>query len=159
MNEFALHPEVLDFVERKLAFYLTKRSLLVPTLLLAQEYHGGYVSPELIKSIAKLLEVPEQEVYSTASFYSLINKERVGRHVIMACHNISCYLRGGDSLIAKLEKLLGIKVGETTADGRFTLFTVECLAACGGAPAMMIDKEYFENVSEDALEEILAKFK
>jgi len=159
MSDFTLHPEVLNFVERKLALYPTKRSLLVPTLLLAQEYHGGYVFPELIRSVAKLLEVPEQEVYSTASFYSLINKEKLGRHVIMACHNISCYLRGGDSIIRKLEEKLGIRVGETTPDGRFTLFTVECLAACGGAPAMMIDKEYFENVSEEALEEILSKFK
>ncbi len=158
MESLALHEAVKKFVEERISKYPTKRSLLVPTLLLAQEYHGGYISPELVKSIAKYLEVPEQEVHSTASFYSLLNKHKVGRHTIMACHNVSCYLRGGDSLIKKLEEKLGIKVGQTTPDGRFTLISVECIAACGGAPAMIIDKDYFENMTEEKLDEVLAKF-
>lgn len=158
MAALRLHDKVKKFVEERLNKYPTRRSLLVPTLLLAQEYHGGYISPEIVCAIAELLEVPEQEVHSTASFYSLLNKHPVGRHVIMACHNVSCYLRGADSLIRSLQEKLQIKVGETTPDGRFSLFTVECLAACGGAPAMIIDKEYFENVTEEKLDEILAKF-
>ncbi len=158
MKVLELHEEVKKFVEERLHKYPTKRSLLVPTLLTAQEHHGGYITPDLICAVADYLDVPEQEVYSTASFYSLLNKHPVGRHVIMACHNVSCYLRGADSIVKALEERLKVKVGETTADGRFTLFTVECLAACGGAPALIVDRAFFENVSVENLDEILANF-
>ncbi len=158
MAKAGLHPTVIKWVEERASKYPTKRSLLVPTLLLAQKYHDGWMSKEIIIEVAKLLDVPEQEVHSVASFYALLNKHPVGRHVILVCHNISCHLRGADELISKLEEKLGIEVGQTTQDGRFTLLSVECIAACGGAPAMMIDQQYFENVTLDKLDEILAMF-
>jgi NADH-quinone oxidoreductase subunit E len=151
-----LHPELRKWVEERLARYPTRRSLLVPALMQAQKYHD-YASPELMRAIGALLEVPPAEVMSVASFYTLIAKRPPGKHIIQVCHNVSCYLRGCDEVIAHLEELLGCKVGETTQDGKFTLLTVECLAACGAAPVMMVDEELYENVKPEMVNRILAE--
>jgi len=141
-----LHPELKKWIDERRFRYPTARSLLVPALLQAQKHHG-YISPEVELGLADLIGVPAQEVHSVASFYSMLHKHPVGRHIIQVCHNISCYLRDAEDVIAFLESTLGIKVGETTEDGRFTLVTVECLAACGNAPVMMIDEKLVEEVS------------
>jgi len=151
-----LHPELRKWVEERLPRYPTRRSLLVPTLMQAQEYHD-YASPGLMQAVAALLDVPEAEVMSVASFYTLIAKHPVGKHIIQVCHNVSCYLRGCDELIARLEERLGCKAGETTEDGKFTLITVECLAACGSAPVMMVDEKLYENVAPEHVDRILAE--
>jgi len=151
-----LHPELRKWVEERLARYPTRRSLLVPTLMQAQKYHD-YASPGLMQAVGELLEVPASEVMSVASFYTLIPKHPVGKHVIQVCHNVSCYLRGCDEVIAHLEERLGCKVGETTEDSKFTLVTVECLAACGSAPVMMVDEKLYENVRPEMVEQILAE--
>jgi len=151
-----LHPELRKWVEERLSRYPTRRSLLVPILIQAQKYHD-YASPGLMQAVAELLQMPESEVMSVASFYTLIAKHPVGKHIIQVCHNVSCYLRGCDELIAQLEERLGCKVGETTEDGKFTLITVECLAACGSAPVMMVDEKLYENVAPEQIDRILAE--
>ncbi|MCD6283197.1 NADH-quinone oxidoreductase subunit NuoE [bacterium] len=151
-----LHPELRKWVEERLSRYPTRRSLLVPTLIQAQKYHD-YASPGLMQAVADLLQMPASEVMSVASFYTLIAKHPVGKHIIQVCHNVSCYLRGCDEVIARLEERLGCKVGETTEDGKFTLITVECLAACGSAPVMMVDEKLYENVRPDQIGRILAE--
>lgn len=151
-----LHPELRKWIEERLSRYPTRRSLLVPTLMQAQKYHD-YASPGLMQAVAALLDVPESEVMSVASFYTLIAKHPVGKHVIQVCHNVSCYLRGCDEVIAQLEERLGCKVGETTEDGKFTLITVECLAACGSAPVMVVDEKLYENVTPEQIDRILAE--
>ena len=151
-----LHPELRKWIEERLSRYPTRQSLLVPTLMQAQKYHD-YASPGLMYAVATLLEVPVSDVMSVASFYTLIAKHPVGKHIIQVCHNVSCYLRGCDELIARLEEKLGCKVGETTEDGKFTLITVECLAACGSAPVMMVDEKLYENVAPEHVDRILAE--
>ncbi|OGK09259.1 MAG: hypothetical protein A2Y63_00600 [Candidatus Riflebacteria bacterium RBG_13_59_9] len=151
-----LHPELHKWVKARLDRYPTRRSLLVPTLLEASKYQD-YVSPGVMYAIAELLEVPASEVMSVAGFYTLVPKHPVGKHLIQVCHNISCHLREGDEIIAHLEDQLGIKVGETTEDGRFSLLTVECLAACGSAPVMMVDEELYENVTPELISRVLGE--
>lgn len=152
-----LHPELKKWVDVRVPRYPSKRSLLVPALLQSQKYHG-YVSPEVELGLANLLEMPPQEVHSVASFYSMLHPRPVGRHLIQVCHNVCCYLRGVEEVVARLEDALGIRVGETTEDGRFTLITVECLAACGKAPVMMIDERLVEEVTPDEAERALHEF-
>ena len=151
-----LHPELVKWVEARLQRYPTRRSLLVPALLECCKYHE-YASPGVLHAVAELLELPAAEVMSVASFYTLIPKHPVGKHLIQICHNVSCYLRGSDDLIAHLEERLGTKVGTTTADGTYTLVTVECLAACGSAPVMMVDERLYEKVTPEAADCILGE--
>lgn len=152
-----LHPGLKKWVLERLTHYPSRRSIMVPALLEAQKYHS-YISPEVEFGLAELLDMPVQEIHSVASFYSMLHLQPVGRHTIQVCHNVCCFLRGAEEIIAHLEKLLGIKVGETTEDGRFTLVTVECLAACGQAPVMMIDEKLVEEVTPDKAERVLAEF-
>jgi len=152
-----LHPALKQWIEERFARYPSERSLVVPALLEAQKYYS-YVSPEVEIGLAELLGMPPQEVHSVASFYSMLHQHPVGRHIIQVCHNVSCYLRGAEDVIAHLEEVLGIKVGETTEDGRFTLVTVECLAACGQAPVMMVDEKLVEQVTPERAEAALAEF-
>ena len=113
-----------------------KRSMLLTALYIAQERHG-YLSPEAIEQTAKRLGLPTQEVYSTASFYTMFRTKPVGRYVLQVCTGLCCFLAdGGERLVDYFSQKLGIKEGETTPDGLFTLQTVECLASCGTSPTM-----------------------
>ena len=151
-----LHPELQKWIEERAPRYPSRRSLLVPALLECSRYHD-YASPAVMRALAELLDMPAQEVMTVASFYTLVPKHPVGKHVIQVCHNVACWLRASDELIAHLESRLGVKAGETTSDGKFTLITVECLAACGGAPVMMIDDRLYENVSPADADRALAE--
>jgi NADH-quinone oxidoreductase subunit E len=106
-------------------------------------------------AVADYLEMPRVAVYEVAGFYSMYALKPVGRHVLSVCTNISCALRGSEAIVKHLEHRLGIGLGETTPDGTFTLQEVECLAACGGAPAMMVGKRYYENLTPERLDAIL----
>ena len=131
-----------------------KRSAVMACLTAVQQ-ERGWLSTEIMDAVAARLEMRPIEVYEVASFYSLYDHAPVGRHKISVCTNVSCMLCGSDEVVAHLKRGLGIDFGETTSDGRFTLREVECLAVCGGAPAMMIDGEYFENLSAERIDEIL----
>lgn len=135
-----------------------RQSAVMPALTLVQEANGGYLTTELMNEVASYLGMSPIEVYEVATFYSLYEHQPVGQYKLAVCHNISCMLRGADELIEHLENKLGIKVGEVTADGRFSIKKVECLGACGGAPVMMVGKDYYENVTELRADELIEKW-
>ncbi|AGA34759.1 NADH-ubiquinone oxidoreductase chain E [Thioalkalivibrio nitratireducens DSM 14787] len=134
-----------------------RRSALLGALRAAQHEHG-YLSTELMDAVAEYLRIPAMDVYEAATFYSMFELEPVGRHTIAVCSNVSCMLRGSDAIIEHLQRKLGIRLGESTPDGKFYLKREEeCLAACCGAPMMQVDHVYYENLTPERVDEILAK--
>jgi NADH-quinone oxidoreductase subunit E len=134
--------------------YPKKDAALLPVLWLAQK-EFGYLSPEVQKYVAEKMGVSLARVESVVSFYTLYRTKPAGKFHIQVCRNISCNLRGCESLISALEQELGIKSGETTPDGLFSYEQVECLAACGGAPALQVNSKYHERVSADTLRNLI----
>jgi len=133
-----------------------RRSAIVQALVAAQEQNSGWVSDELMDAVADYLDVPPVWVYEVATFYGAIETEPVGRHSVSICTNISCMLCGADEVVAYAEKKLGIRMGETTPDGRiFLKREEECLAACVGAPMMLVDGHYHENLTPEKIDKIL----
>ena len=133
-----------------------QRSAVIAAVHAAQHENHGFLTPELMDAIAGYLGLPPIQVYEVAAFYSMFETKAVGKHSISVCTNISCMLRGGENILAYLEKKLGVKVGESTSDGRFYLKREEeCLAACCGAPMMMVDHKYHENLTPAKVDEIL----
>lgn len=133
----------------------TEQALLIPTLHEVQNEHG-WVSRESMKDIGEFLNLPVSRVREVASFYTMFKLEPQGKVDVQICTNISCWLNGADKLVSCAERCLGVKNGETTKDGKFTLSQVECLAACGTAPAVMMNEDYFENLDEKQLEKLLS---
>jgi NADH-quinone oxidoreductase subunit E len=133
-----------------------KRSAVLQGLHAAQEQNGGWLTDELIAAVAKYLGLPPVWAYEVASFYSMFELEKVGRHNVAFCTNISCWLNGAEDLVAHAEKKLGCRLGGSTADGRvFLKREEECLAACAGAPMMVIDGHYHENLTPAKVDELL----
>jgi len=133
-----------------------QRSAVIQSLMAAQEQNGGWLTEELMDAVAEYLQLPNVQVYEVASFYSMFDLEPTGRHKVNICTNISCMLRGAEEVVAHIENHLGMKMGETTADGRITLkVEEECLAACCGAPMMVVDGHYHENLTVDKINTIL----
>jgi len=155
-----LSKESLNQVDREIAKYPPehKQSAVMATLRIAQEEHG-WLSEPLMDYVAQLLELRPIQVYEVATFYSMYDLKPVGKHKINVCTNISCMLRGSEQVVKHLEKKLGIRMGETAPDGRFTLKAVECLAACGGAPMFQIGKKYYENLTPEKIDQILETLK
>lgn len=135
--------------------YPDPRSALLPALYLAQEAHGGWLPEEAYDEVATVMGLPPTYVASVASFYTMLNRKPVGRHLIQLCTNVSCSLLGAERLVVFIAQKLGIKPGETTPDGRFTLREVECLGSCGTAPMMQVDDQYYENLTAEKVEQIL----
>jgi len=134
--------------------YPVRRSALIPLLHLAQE-QDGYVTEEAMEHIAELLGLTPAEVLGTCSFYEMFKREPVGEYLVNVCTNISCLLCGGEDLLEHLEDRLGITAGSTTADGKFTLEDVECIAACTEAPCMQVNYRYFHKVTNEQVDEVL----
>ncbi len=132
-----------------------KRSAVMAALRILQDQNKGYLTTDLMDAVAEYLEMPPIAVYEVATFYSMYELEAVGRHKICVCTNISCMLRGSDEIVAHLNKRLGIGLGETTQDGRFTLKEVECLGACVEAPMFQIADKYYGNLTPETVDEIL----
>jgi NADH-quinone oxidoreductase subunit E len=133
-----------------------QRSAVLSALRAAQEQNHGYLTPELMDAVAGYLQLPPIQVYEVASFYSMFATHPCGRHHVSICTNISCMLRGAEELVAHVEQRLGIRLGESTADGRiFLKQEEECLAACTGAPMMMVDHVYHENLTTETVDRIL----
>jgi NADH-quinone oxidoreductase E subunit len=136
--------------------YPDPQSALLPALRLAQADHGGWLPRAAFDEVAALMDLPPTQVASVASFYTMFNRQPVGRHLIQVCTNIACSLLGAEHLVEHISHKLGIAMGETTADGKFTLLEVECLGSCGTAPMMQVDDKYYENLSEAKIDQILA---
>ncbi len=151
-----LSEAALDEIQGELAKYPTDRrpSAIMAALRIAQDEHG-WLSPELIEEVAVIIGVPVVRAYEIATFYSMYDLEPVGRHKIEVCTNISCMLRGCDQVVDHLRQRLGIDFDQTTEDGKFTLREVECLAACAGAPMMVIGHDYYENLDAEKIDRIL----
>ncbi len=133
-----------------------QRSAVIGALHAVQHENGGYLTDEQLNAVADYLQLPTIQVYEIATFYSMFQTKPVGRHNVAICTNISCMLRGADDIVEHVEARLGIKLGESTADGRVYLKQEEeCLAACCGAPMMMVDHKYHENLSKEKVDEIL----
>lgn len=133
-----------------------KRSALIQALFAAQEQNGGYLTDELIAGVAKYLDLPAVWAYEVATFYSMLETKPVGRNNVAICTNISCWLNGAEDLLRHCESKLGIKAGETTADGRIYLKKEEeCIAACVYAPAMTVNGHYHEHLTAEKLDQIL----
>ena len=133
-----------------------KRSAVIQSLMVAQEQNGGWLNRELIEAVAEYLDLPPVWAFEVASFYSMFHQEPVGRNKVNICTNISCWLNGSDDIVRHVENKLGVKLGQTTNDGRITLVVEEeCLAACCGAPMMVVNGHYYENLDTDAVDRIL----
>ena len=133
-----------------------QRSAIIAALHSVQHFNNGFLTSELMNQVAEYLDVPKIQVFEVASFYSMFNTQPVGKHEISVCTNISCMLRGSDEIVDHIEKRLQIKSGESTADGNiFLKKEEECLAACTGAPMLMLDHQYIENLDIKKVDEIL----
>ena len=133
-----------------------KRSALIQSLLAAQEQNGGWITRDLTEAVAGYLDLPPVWAHEVVSFYSMFFTQPAGRHKVNICTNISCWLRGAEGMVAHAEKKLGVKLGGTTEDGRITLVREEeCLAGCCGAPMMVVDGHYHENLDLEQMDAIL----
>ncbi len=135
------------------------KSALIPILHVAQAEFDGWLSVETMDYVASILSIQPVEVYEVASFYSMFNLKPVGKCVLEVCRTSSCWLRGAEDVVAHIGKKLGIKPGETTSDGMFTLKTVECLGSCGTAPMMQVGPDFYENLTHEKTEQLLDRFR
>ena len=158
-KEALFSPEIRAEIDRWVAKYPPnwKQSAVMPALTIVQDANGGWLTEELMDKVAAYLDMPPIAVYEVASFYSMYELKPVGRHKICVCTNVSCMICGSGQVVEHLEKRLGVGLGATTADGRFTLKEVECLGACGGAPMMQIGPKYYENLTPELIDSILAE--
>jgi NADH-quinone oxidoreductase subunit E len=141
-----------------ITYYPTKRSVLVPTLLYAQD-EVGHLSDEVVQEIASRLDLTELEVRNVISYYSLLTTKPRGKYNVQVCTNIACMLRGGEELFAHCRKKLGIGHKQTTPDGTFSLEEVECIGACSWAPAIQVNYDFHENLTLDKLDKVLDECK
>ena len=142
-------------LERIMAKYPVKRSALIPALQLAQK-QAGAVTSAVMQHVASIFEVSPMEVWGVVSFYTMLKTRPVGKHHFQVCDNLSCALLGAAALLRRLEQRLGCRAGQTRADGKFSIERVECLGACGGAPCLQINEDYFECVTPEMVERIVA---
>ena len=152
-----LTTETKDAILAVLAHSETNRMACIDALKIAQREHG-WVSDEILCEVARLLELTPDEVDGVATFYNLIRRRPVGRHVILLCASVSCWVMGYAALRARLLDMLGAGLGETTGDGRFTVLENQCLGACDHAPVLMIDDDLYADVDPEKLGDILAKY-
>ncbi len=145
-------------IESEAIRYSLKRAA-GPEALKIVERRRGWVSDETLNEVAALLEMTPAELDAIATFYNLIFRKPVGRHVILVCDSVTCWIMGYDSVREHLARQLGVKLGETTADGRFTLLPIVCLGACDRAPAMMIDDTLYGDLTPQKIDEILARYR
>jgi len=150
--------ETLKQFDEVVSRYPEKKSAVLPVLYMAQK-EFGHLSQEAIEYVAKLIDIPAARLYGIVTFYTMLNMNPVGRHHLQVCRTLPCALLGSERITNYLKKKLGINLGETTPDGRFTLSEVECLASCGTAPVMQINDDYCEKLSEEKIDEILQSVK
>ena len=151
---YRLSQAVMDRVDKEAAKYPSRRAAVKSALRYCQE-ETGWVSNGVVTAVATHLGLEPIEVYEVATFYDMFYTEPGGRHRIRVCTNVSCMLRGAEAVVSHLKEQLGIKVGETSPDGRITLLEAECLGACGGAPMLVCGNQYFENLTADKLDSLL----
>ena len=152
---FALSEERERELQQTLSRYPNPMAACIPVLHLCQDYNSGWVSAEVIDFVAKRLELSTAHVKGVVTFYSLLNESPPGKHQVWVCRTLGCALRGGGQLLEHAQKKLGVSVNQTTKNGRVTLRSAECLASCGTAPMIQVDKEYHENLTVTEFDRIL----
>jgi NADH-quinone oxidoreductase subunit E len=157
MDEGMLTEEVRAEIAEQIQHYDHKRAGCVEALKIVQKHHG-WVSDASVRDVARLLDMTPDELDAVATFYSLIFRRPVGRHVILICDSVTCWIMGYEDLLAHLTDRLGIGLGETSADGRFTLLPVPCLGTCDHAPAMMIDDDLHRDLDREKIDQILERY-
>ncbi|HEV2115190.1 MAG TPA: NADH-quinone oxidoreductase subunit NuoE [Terriglobales bacterium] len=145
-------------IEAEFPHYPTKRAVCIDALKIVQR-HRGWISDESMEDIAQLLEMSLDELDGVATFYNLLFRKPVGRHVVLLCDSVSCWIMGYEGLRAKLCSKLGVRLGETTADGRFTLLPIVCLGTCDHAPAMLVDEDLHRDLNPEKAEQALENYK
>jgi NADH-quinone oxidoreductase subunit E len=153
-RRYRLSQAVMDKVDKEAAKYPSRRAAVKSALRYCQE-ETGWVSSEVVTAVATHLGLEPIEVYEVATFYDMFYTEPGGRHRIRICTNVSCLLRGAETIVNHLKEKLEIEFGETSQDGRITLLEAECLGACGGAPMLVCGNQYFENLTKDKLDSLL----
>lgn len=151
-------PETLKRFDDIVRRYPEKEAAMLPVLRLAQE-EFGYLNSEAVAYVARLMELPVARVYGVVSFYTMLNTKPVGKYHVQVCRTLPCALAGAERITAFLKSRLGVEVGGTSPDGEFTLSEVDCLASCGTAPMMQLNEDYYENLSDERLEQILLSLK
>ncbi len=151
-------PEALTKFEKTVGRYPKKEAAMLPVLYLAQQ-EFGHLTTEAIEYVSKLMDVPPARVHGVVTFYTMLYTKPIGKYHIQVCRTLPCALMGAERVTSFLQAKLGIQVGGTTADGKFTLSEVECLASCGTAPVMQINDDYHEGLTEKQIEEILQTLK
>lgn len=149
-----LSEENLKRIEALRKKYPTSQAMVLPVLWIAQEQEG-WISREMMQEVAALLKLPVSHILGVVTFYTMFHSKPVGTHHVEVCTNVSCMLRGSASIVQHLEKRLGIKMGETSPDKKWTLSEVECMGACGGAPMLAIGEEYYEQCTPDSVDKVL----
>jgi NADH-quinone oxidoreductase subunit E len=153
-----LSAKAIDNIKKAIEKYPGKRFASMDALMIAQE-ECGFLTEELLREVASILDIEPVQLNQVAAFYTMYNKKSVGKYHIQVCTNVTCSLLGAEHIAQFLSKKLGVKKGETTPDKRFTLSEVECLGSCGTAPMMQINDDYYENLTEAKIEEILKGLK
>lgn len=151
-------PETYKKFEETVSRYPKKEAAMLPVLYLAQQ-EFGYLGPEAIAYVARLMEQSPARVHGIVSFYTMLTMKPIGRHHIQVCRTLPCALKGSEKITSFIGKNLGIDVGQTSADGRFTLSEVECLASCGTAPMMQVNDDYYEDLTEEKVAAILGRLR
>jgi NADH-quinone oxidoreductase E subunit len=153
-----LTEENLKKIEEIRKRYPTAQAALLPILWIAQEQEG-WISEEMMRAIGTMLNIPYGNVLGVVTFYSMYNSKKLGKYHIEVCTNVSCMLRGSDKVLDTIKHRCGVKPGETSADGKWTVSEVECMGACGGAPMLAIGEEYYENLTPEKTEQLLTSLK
>ncbi len=138
--------------------YPVRRALMLPALWLAQR-QNGWISPEVMEYVGSLLDLAPAKVYETATFYTMFHLKPIGRHHFQVCRTLPCQLMGAEGITSHLERKLGVKLGQTSADGQVTLSEVECLGSCGTAPMLQLNDDYHENLTPEKLDALIASLK
>jgi NADH-quinone oxidoreductase E subunit len=140
------------------SMYHDAQSSLLPALYVVQREHG-WLSPDAVEAVGDLLNVPKAAVKGVSTFYSMFRHKPMGRHLIQLCTNVACMIMGAERLVDILKSRYGLEPNNTTSDGRFSLVIMECIGACGNAPAMLVDTDFHDNLTEENIVEILEKYK
>ena len=156
---FQLSSEGQEFVKKELKRYETKESAIIPSLYRVQKENGGWVSPEGITHLSQLMDIPESRINEVFHFYTMFNKEPVGKYHVQVCCNVACSMAGTREMIEEFCKEHGVHENEVTSDKRFTFTRVECLGACDKAPMMQINEDYHESLTMDKAKQILRGLK
>ncbi|MGZ3770774.1 MAG: complex I 24 kDa subunit family protein [Bdellovibrio sp.] len=156
---FKLSEQGLAEVKKELARYESRESAIIPSLYVAQKENKGFITPDVIKHLSEVMDLPEARINEVFTFYTMFNQKPVGKYHVQVCTNISCALEGAREMASHICHELGVKYDEVTADGRFTVSKVECLGSCGTAPMMQVNDKYHEKLTPESAMNLLRGMK